>query len=117
LTGTSLAVQLDKNTGVKVVAQVDAFSQALVGELKRELKMKTLTKAVIGISAAGAAYVGVQKIRHAVSDEHEERVQIHGFVSRGYEAVREAFAGNFLRGRELGAACCVYHKGEKVVDL
>ncbi|HET9396967.1 MAG TPA: serine hydrolase domain-containing protein, partial [Nitrospiraceae bacterium] len=34
-----------------------------------------------------------------------------------YEAVREAFAGNFARRGEVGAACCVYHKGEKVVDL
>lgn len=43
--------------------------------------------------------------------------QIHGFVHSGYEAVREAFAENFARRREIGAACCVYHKGEKVVDL
>ena len=40
--------------------------------------MKTLTKAVIGLSSAGAAYVGVQKIRNAVSDEPENRVEIHG---------------------------------------
>jgi CubicO group peptidase (beta-lactamase class C family) len=83
----------------------------------RGVEMKTLTKAVIGLSAAGVAYVGVQKIRHAVSDELENRVEIHGFVSRGYEAVRDAFAENFTRRREVGAACCVYHKGEKVVDL
>ena len=38
-------------------------------------------------------------------------------MSSGYEAVREAFAENFARRREVGAACCVYHKGEKVVDL
>ena len=31
--------------------------------------------------------------------------------------MREAFAENFARRREVGAACCVYHKGEKVVDL
>ena len=29
----------------------------------------------------------------------------------------EAFEENFYRRREIGAACCVYHKGEKVVDL
>ena len=38
-------------------------------------------------------------------------------MSSGYEAVREAFAENFAKRRELGAACCVYHRGEKVVDL
>ena len=40
-----------------------------------------------------------------------------GHVSRGFEAVREAFADNFARRRELGGACCAYHRGEKVVDL
>lgn len=38
-------------------------------------------------------------------------------MSPGYEPVREAFAENFKRRREIGAACCVYRKGEKVVDL
>ena len=42
---------------------------------------------------------------------------VEGFVSRGFEAVREAFADNFARRRELGGACCVYLRGEKVVDL
>jgi CubicO group peptidase (beta-lactamase class C family) len=42
---------------------------------------------------------------------------VQGHVSRGFEAVREAFADNFLHRRELGGACCVYHHGEKVVDL
>jgi CubicO group peptidase (beta-lactamase class C family) len=42
---------------------------------------------------------------------------IHGRVSRGFERVREAFAENFSRRRELGAACCAYHHGVKVVDL
>lgn len=42
---------------------------------------------------------------------------IQGFVSSGFEAVREAFAENFSRRNELGAACCVYHNGEKIVDL
>lgn len=42
---------------------------------------------------------------------------VHGHVSRGFEAVREAFVANFARRRELGGACCAYHRGEKVVDL
>jgi CubicO group peptidase (beta-lactamase class C family) len=31
--------------------------------------------------------------------------------------VREAFVENFERRNDLGAACCIYHRGEKVVDL
>ena len=46
-----------------------------------------------------------------------DRVAVQGHVSPGFERVREAFADNFARRRELGGACCVYHRGEKVVDL
>jgi CubicO group peptidase (beta-lactamase class C family) len=42
---------------------------------------------------------------------------IKGFVTRGFEPVRDAFIRNFEQGKELGAACCVFHRGEKVVDL
>ena len=42
---------------------------------------------------------------------------IEGRVSAGFEPVRQAFADNFYRRRELGGACCVYHRGEKVVDV
>jgi CubicO group peptidase (beta-lactamase class C family) len=46
-----------------------------------------------------------------------DRVDVQGHVSRGYEAVREAFVENFARRRELGGACCAFRHGEKVVDL
>jgi CubicO group peptidase (beta-lactamase class C family) len=42
---------------------------------------------------------------------------IEGHVSPGFEAVRDAFEANFTRRHELGGACCVFHAGEKVVDL
>jgi CubicO group peptidase (beta-lactamase class C family) len=42
---------------------------------------------------------------------------IQGHVSRGFEAVRDAFAENFVCRRELGGACCAFHYGEKIVDL
>ena len=45
------------------------------------------------------------------------RNTISGFVKPGFEPVREAFAENFTRRHELGAACCIYYHGEKVVDL
>jgi CubicO group peptidase (beta-lactamase class C family) len=44
-------------------------------------------------------------------------MNIQGYVGLGYHAVRDAFAENFSRRRELGGACCVYVRGEKVVDL
>lgn len=44
-------------------------------------------------------------------------VNIEGHVSAGFEAVRHAFTENFSLRHELGGACCVYHLGEKVVDL
>src|SRR4029453_4598378 len=46
-----------------------------------------------------------------------DRAVVEGRVSPGFETVRETFAENFTRRRELGGACCVFHNGEKVVDL
>jgi len=42
---------------------------------------------------------------------------IHGTVAPGWELVRDEFVQNFRCRGELGAACCIYYRGEKVVDL
>jgi CubicO group peptidase (beta-lactamase class C family) len=42
---------------------------------------------------------------------------VQGLVRPGFERVYEAFADNFVHRNELGGACCVYHHGEKVVDV
>jgi len=42
---------------------------------------------------------------------------IHGFVAPGFEEVKEEFVRNFTKRGENGAACAIYYKGEKVVDL
>lgn len=42
---------------------------------------------------------------------------IFGNVSKGYEEVEKVFIDNFEKRGELGAACCVYKDGVKVVDL
>ena len=42
---------------------------------------------------------------------------VDGFVDRRFEGMREAFIDNFTRRGEIGAACCVYRHGRKVVDL
>jgi len=45
---------------------------------------------------------------------------IQGSVAPGLEGVRDAFTANFQRTgdyAEVGAALCVYHRGEKVIDL
>jgi|SRR5659263_165169 len=47
----------------------------------------------------------------------QTNVAISGHVKQGFEAVREAFVENFTRRNEIGAACCVYYRGEKVVDI
>lgn len=52
------------------------------------------------------------------SPEHAaRRVSVQGSVAAGFEGVRQVFAENFTRRRELGGACCAYHRGQKVVDL
>ena len=52
-----------------------------------------------------------------MSNATVDAVAVEGHVSPGFETVREAFAENFARRGELGGACCVYLRGEKVVDL
>jgi CubicO group peptidase (beta-lactamase class C family) len=47
----------------------------------------------------------------------QDTIGIQGYVSKGFEAVRDAFLENFLLRKEVGAACCIYRQGEKVVDL
>jgi CubicO group peptidase (beta-lactamase class C family) len=44
-------------------------------------------------------------------------VRVQGYTSPGFVALRGAFTENFTRRNELGGACCVYFRGEKVVDL
>lgn len=43
--------------------------------------------------------------------------QIGGWVEKGFEEVRDAFEENFVSRGEVGAACAVYYRGEKIVDL
>jgi CubicO group peptidase (beta-lactamase class C family) len=43
--------------------------------------------------------------------------EVHGWVEPGFEAVREAFAANFDRRADVGAACSVYRRGRAVADL
>ena len=42
---------------------------------------------------------------------------VNGAVAAGFEPVREAFAANFARHGDIGAAVCVYRDGRPVVDL
>jgi CubicO group peptidase (beta-lactamase class C family) len=42
---------------------------------------------------------------------------VHGFCAAGWEGVRDAFAANFERGDEVGAAYAVHHDGRLVVDV
>lgn len=42
---------------------------------------------------------------------------IHGEVAPGFEAVADAFRANFSERGEIGASVCVFHAGQKVVDL
>ncbi|HPH87081.1 MAG TPA: serine hydrolase domain-containing protein [Chitinophagales bacterium] len=44
-------------------------------------------------------------------------VPISGYVKEGFEKVKTTFEENFAKRKEVGASCCVYYKGEKVVDL
>jgi CubicO group peptidase (beta-lactamase class C family) len=42
---------------------------------------------------------------------------VQGEVAPGFEPLAAQFARSFAQGEEIGASLCVYHRGEKVVDL
>ena len=44
-------------------------------------------------------------------------MEIHGAVTPGFEAVRDAFAANWERHGEVGASVCATVNGEVVFDL
>jgi len=44
-------------------------------------------------------------------------MEIGGTAGPGFERVREAFRRNFTEHGDIGAACCVYLRGEPVVDI
>jgi CubicO group peptidase (beta-lactamase class C family) len=44
-------------------------------------------------------------------------ITVHGDVEPRFTRVRDAFAENFARRGDVGAACCVYHRGRPVVDV
>ncbi|MFI9049204.1 serine hydrolase domain-containing protein [Streptomyces sp. NPDC053427] len=52
-----------------------------------------------------------------MSGKRESVVDVQGTVEDGFEPVRDAFADNFARRGERGAAVAVYLHGRKVVDL
>ncbi len=45
------------------------------------------------------------------------KTNIEGYIKEGFENVEYAFRENFDKRGEVGASCCVYYQGEKVVDL
>lgn len=42
---------------------------------------------------------------------------VEGSCEPRFRRVREAFEANLARGLDVGAACCVHHRGRRVVDL
>lgn len=52
-----------------------------------------------------------------ISDTIVHDAAVSGYVRSGFEPVRDAFIENFETRDEIGAACCIYYRGEKVVDL
>lgn len=51
-------------------------------------------------------------VRHITQD-----ILVQGDAAPAFERVRIEVWRNFLEHGELGAACVVYHKGQKVVNL
>jgi CubicO group peptidase (beta-lactamase class C family) len=68
-----------------------------------------LSAVALGGSLAGPSW--------AASKGKPRMSEVNGNVAPGFERVKDAFAANFEKHGDVGAACSVYHRGRKVVDL
>lgn len=57
------------------------------------------------------------KVYPPMSEEQTGEAPIHGYAAPEFEPVRRAFVRNFELRLDRGAACTIYHRGVKVVDL
>lgn len=48
---------------------------------------------------------------------NKNRNVVYGYVAPGFEAVRDEFEKNLTHRKEIGAACAIYYRNEKVVDI
>ena len=55
-------------------------------------------------------------IWHSAMAELSMNVTVEGNVSDGFERVADVFA-DLWKDVEVGASCCVFHEGKKVVDI
>ncbi len=69
------------------------------------------------VAVGGALSSGLVVALRAVDSVPFDPGTIHGSVAPGFEPVAAAFRENFERRGERGAACAVYVRGRKVVDL
>jgi CubicO group peptidase (beta-lactamase class C family) len=68
----------------------------------------------VSMVALGGTLAGCSQ---AETNDKSSLTNIGGTVAPGFERVKDAFAANFEINDEVGAACSVYHRGKKVVDL
>lgn len=68
----------------------------------------------LSMLALGGAVAGTGR---AASGGESGGAEINGTVAPGFERVKDAFAANFEKHGEVGAAFSLYHRGVKVVDL
>ena len=78
--------------------------------------VRTVSCLVITLLGCGLA-VGLFVALRSIAAVPFDPATLQGSVAPGFEAVAEAFRANFERRGERGAACAVYVRGQKVVDL
>ena len=106
------------------VEQAEAVFKAVV-EAKPEDQMMNVLAMVTGFDAKSSLDEAITRANTGpfssfppLGDQsHRADFTIGGTVAPGYEPVKAAFAGNFELGLERDSQLCIYHKGERVVDL
>jgi len=79
--------------------------------------MKRASRVTIAVATIAVAVAALGGCQSAPRNASQGGSMVGGWVAPGFEGVREEFERNFAERGESGAACAVYWKGEKVVDL
>lgn len=82
-----------------------------------EIRLKNPSRRDFGrlsMVAFGGVLAGASR---AANNDKSPMTEINGKVAPGFERVKDAFAANFERHGDVGAAFSLYYRGEKVVDL
>ena len=74
-----------------------------------------IIKRILGTILTMIILTGCSSMKKAI--KRTTNMFVHGYADEDFAEVKAEFVKNFTERGEIGAACCIYYNGKKVVDL